>query len=249
MIEVHNLAKSYGDYAAVSGVNFSVAKGEIVGFLGPNGAGKTTTIRMLATYLPPSAGTAKIAGHDIIREADAVRRKIGYLPETPPLYPEMTVREYLNFVARIKGVPSKDVRTAVEYVIDRCVLSDVIHRLNRHLSRGYRQRVGLAQAIIHKPEVIILDEPTSGLDPKQIIEIRQLIASLATNHTVILSTHILPEVSMVCSKVVIINRGRVVLESQLKDLTQDRSLEQIFLERVSQDDVGPMGKVDGGIAA
>ena len=249
MIEVHNLAKSYGDYAAVSGVSFSAAKGEIVGFLGPNGAGKTTTIRMLATFLPPTAGTAKIAGFDIVRQADDVRRKIGYLPETPPLYPEMTVKEYLNFVARIKGVRSKEVKSAVDYVIDRCVLRDVTNRLNRHLSRGYRQRVGLAQAIIHKPDVIILDEPTSGLDPKQIIEIRQLIGSLASNHTVILSTHILPEVSMVCSKVVIINRGRVVLESLLKDLTQDRTLEQIFLERISQDEVGPLGKVEGGIAA
>ncbi len=236
MIEVSHLSKSYGDYTAVSDVSFSANKGEIVGFLGPNGAGKTTTIRMLATYLPPSAGRASIAGFDIGTQADEVRKRIGYLPENPPLYPEMTVREYLSFVAEIKGVPRAAMAERIDQVMERCFISDVRNKLCQHLSRGYRQRVGLAQAIIHDPEVIILDEPTSGLDPKQIIEIRQLIRSLGQSHTVLLSTHILPEVSMVCSKVVIINRGKVVIESALNQLTRDKDLEQIFLESVSRED-------------
>jgi len=242
MIEVNSLSKEYGDYAAVKGITFSAAKGEIVGFLGPNGAGKTTTIRMLATYLPPSRGTAKIAGFDIVKDSDEVRKRIGYLPENPPLYGEMTIEEYLKFVAEIKGIKRNAIVSNVERVIEQCFLKDVRKKLCSHLSRGYRQRVGLAQAIIHNPEVIILDEPTSGLDPKQITEIRHLIRSLAVNHTVILSTHILPEVSIVCSKVVIINRGRIVVESDLQGLTQTRSLEQVFLECVG-------GEIDGAIDA
>jgi ABC-2 type transport system ATP-binding protein len=236
MIEVTNLSKSYGDYKAVTDVSFSAARGEIVGFLGPNGAGKTTTIRMLATYLPPSAGKASIAGYDIVTQADEVRKRIGYLPENPPLYPEMTVREYLKFIAEIKGVRRSVMTERIEQVMEQCFITDVRHKLCQHLSRGYRQRVGLAQAIIHEPDVIILDEPTSGLDPKQIIEIRQLIRSLGEAHTVLLSTHILPEVSMVCNKVVIINRGRVVIESMLNQLTREKDLEQIFLESVSRED-------------
>jgi ABC-2 type transport system ATP-binding protein len=236
MIEVKALSKYYADYAAVKNVSFSAAKGEIVGFLGPNGAGKTTTIRMLATFMPPTSGTALIAGHDILSQSNEVRKKIGYLPENPPLYDEMTVKEYLFFVARIKGIPSSVLKESVESAVEKCFLKDVSHKLCRHLSRGYKQRVGLAQAIIHNPEVIILDEPTSGLDPRQIIEIRQLIASLSQNHTVILSTHILPEVTMVCTKVVIINRGEIVLESSLKDAVKDKSLEQVFLECVSRED-------------
>ncbi len=236
MIEVHGLSKSYGDYQAVAGVSFSARKGEIVGFLGPNGAGKTTTIRMLATYLPPTAGSALVAGYNVVTESDAVRRRIGYLPENPPLYGEMTVREYLKFIAEIKGVPRSEIAKRVAEVSERCFVADVSHKLCQHLSRGYRQRVGLAQAIIHDPEVIILDEPTSGLDPNQIIKIRQLIKSLGENHTVLLSTHILPEVSAVCSKVVIVNRGRVVMESELSNLSREKSLEQIFLESVSQED-------------
>ena len=236
MIEVQKLAKDYGDYVAVADISFSAAKGEIVGFLGPNGAGKTTTIRMLATYLPPSRGSAKVAGFDIVHEADEVRKRIGYLPENPPLYGEMTVQEYLTFVAQIKAVPRGEVRAAVERAIDRCFLSEVRRRLCRHISRGFRQRVGLAQAIIHNPEVIILDEPTSGLDPRQITEIRQMIHALAQDHTVILCTHILPEVSVVCSKVVIINRGHIVLEQQLAELTRDKSLEQVFLECIGFDE-------------
>lgn len=236
MIEVSHLTKSYGDYRAVSDVSFSAQKGEIVGFLGPNGAGKTTTIRILATYLPPSSGSASIAGFDIVRQSDEVRKRIGYLPENPPLYPEMTVREYLSFIADIKGVPRSQKLERIDQVLERCFITDVRNKLCQHLSRGYRQRVGLAQAIIHDPEVIILDEPTSGLDPRQIIEIRQLIRSLGQSHTVLLSTHILPEVSMVCSKVVIINRGKVVIESSLTQLTREKDLEQIFLESVSRED-------------
>jgi ABC-2 type transport system ATP-binding protein len=236
MIEVVNLSKSYGDYIAVSDVSFSADRGQIVGFLGPNGAGKTTTIRMLATYLPPTSGTASIAGYDVVTQADEVRKRIGYLPENPPLYPEMTVREYLKFIAEIKGVARSSMSERIDRVMEQCFITDVRNKLCQHLSRGYRQRVGLAQAIIHEPEVIILDEPTSGLDPKQIIEIRQLIRSLGESHTVLLSTHILPEVSMVCNKVVIISRGRVVIESLLNQLTKDKDLEQIFLESVSRED-------------
>lgn len=237
MIEVERLSKKYGDYTAVSNIGFTAGKGEIVGFLGPNGAGKTTTIRMLATFLPPTSGTARIAGYDVIRQADDVRRKIGYLPENPPLYGEMTVEEYLRFVGEIKGVPRGVLRNRVSDVMERCYVSDVRRKLCQHLSRGYRQRVGLAQAIIHEPEVIILDEPTSGLDPKQIIQIRQLIKSLGESHTVLLSTHILPEVSMVCGKVVIVSRGRVVMESALDELTRTKTLEQVFLESVSTEEV------------
>lgn len=235
MIEVRGLSKSYGDYQAVADVTFTAAKGEVVGFLGPNGAGKTTTIRMLATYLPPSAGSARVAGYDVVTDADEVRKRIGYLPENPPLYGEMTVQEYLKFIAEIKGVPRAQLASRIQEVMERCFIADVRNKLCQHLSRGYRQRVGLAQAIIHEPEVIILDEPTSGLDPKQIIEIRRLIKSLGEKHTVLLSTHILPEVAMVCSKVVIVNRGRVVVEGALGQLSRDKSLEQVFLESVSQD--------------
>ena len=237
MIEVAGLTKSYGDYQAVADIRFTAAKGEVVGYLGPNGAGKTTTIRMLATYLPPTSGKATIAGFDVVTQADEVRRRIGYLPENPPLYGEMTVHEYLKFIAEIKGVPRSQIKSQVDQVMERCFVADVRDKLCQHLSRGYRQRVGLAQAIMHDPEVIILDEPTSGLDPKQIIQIRQLIKSLGETHTVLLSTHILPEVSMVCSKVVIVSRGRVVMESPLSQLSREKSLEQVFLESVSHEDV------------
>ena len=235
MIEVQQLAKSYGEVQAVSEVSFSAHRGEVVGFLGPNGAGKTTTIRMLATYIPPTSGTALVAGFDILKQSDDVRRRIGYLPENPPLYPELTVREYLRFVGRIKGVPAAELEARIESTIARCFLGDVRGKLCGHLSRGFRQRVGLAQAIIHNPEVIILDEPTSGLDPKQIIQIRELISQLAEDRTVLLSTHILPEVSMVCTKVVIINAGRVVLEQPLSAIGSERSLEQVFLDCIRGD--------------
>ena len=232
MIEVNKIGKRFGDIVAVSEVSFSAQKGDIVGFLGPNGAGKTTTLRMLVTYMPPSSGSATVAGFDIITQADEVRRRIGYLPETPPLYGEMTVEEFLVFVARIKGIAGRQIKSTVESAIERCFLKDVRRRLCQHLSRGFRQRVGIAQAILHDPEVIIFDEPTSGLDPRQIIDIRRMISALAKDHTVILSTHILPEVTQVCNKVVIINQGYVALENYLSELTRNKSLEQVFLECV-----------------
>lgn len=233
MIEVKSLTKSYGEYVAVSGISFSASKGDIVGFLGPNGAGKTTTIRMLSTFMPPSSGTATVAGFDIMTQPEEVRKRIGYLPETPPLYDEMTVSEYLGFIADIKGIPSKERKASVEKALEGCFITQVRHKLCRHLSRGYKQRVGLAQAIIHDPEVVILDEPTSGLDPKQIIDIRETISKLREERTVILSTHILPEVSMICNKVVIINRGAIVREDTLSALTRDKTLEQVFIESIS----------------
>ncbi|MBD1844563.1 ABC transporter ATP-binding protein [Cyanobacteria bacterium FACHB-63] len=210
MIEVEHLSKVYGSTAAIEDVTFSVEAGEILGFLGPNGAGKTTTMRILSGYLPASRGTAKVAGFEVHENLMAVRQKIGYLPETPPLYPEMTVQGFLNFVAQIKGVSAGDRSTRIQTALEKTGLIDKRKTLIRKLSKGYRQRVGIAQAIVHDPPVIILDEPTVGLDPRQIIEVRNLIKQLAGDHTVILSTHILPEVSMTCDRVTIINRGQVV---------------------------------------
>ncbi|MBD2079230.1 ABC transporter ATP-binding protein [Leptolyngbya sp. FACHB-17] len=210
MIEVEHLSKVYGSTAAIEDVTFSVEAGEILGFLGPNGAGKTTTMRILSGYLPASRGTAKVAGFEVHENLMAVRQKIGYLPETPPLYPEMTVQGFLNFVAQIKGVSAGDRPTRIQTALEKTGLVDKRKTLIRKLSKGYRQRVGIAQAIVHDPPVIILDEPTVGLDPRQIIEVRNLIKQLAGDHTVILSTHILPEVSMTCDRVTIINRGQVV---------------------------------------
>lgn len=218
MIEVEHLSKVYGSTPAIQDVTFSVEPGEIVGFLGPNGAGKTTTMRILAGYLPASSGTARIAGYDVHENSLAVRQRIGYLPETPPLYPEMTIEGFLYFVARIKGVPAGDRTRQVNAAIERCNLKEKRHVLIRKLSKGFRQRVGIAQAIVHDPPAIILDEPTVGLDPRQIIEVRNLIKSLAGSHTIILSTHILPEVSMTCSRVTIINRGKVVVTNTPENL-------------------------------
>lgn len=218
MIEVEHLSKVYGSTPAIQDVTFSVKPGEIMGFLGPNGAGKTTTMRILAGYLPASGGRAKVAGYDVHEKSLEVRRWIGYLPEIPPLYPEMTVEGFLYFVARIKGVPRKDRRDRVNHSLERCQIADKRKLLIRKLSKGYRQRVGIAQAIVHDPPVIILDEPTVGLDPRQIIEVRNLIKSLAGDHTIILSTHILPEVSMTCSRVTIINGGRVVATDSPENL-------------------------------
>jgi ABC-2 type transport system ATP-binding protein len=210
MIEVQHLSKIYGSTAAIQDVDFSVETGEILGFLGPNGAGKTTTMRILSGYIPATTGTAKIAGYDVHAQSMAVRKCIGYLPENPPLYLDMTVEGFLTFVARIKGVNAGDRNSKVNSAIERCQLSEKRRVLIRKLSKGYKQRVGIAQAIVHDPPVIILDEPTVGLDPKQIIEVRNLIKSLAGQHTIILSTHILPEVSMTCDRVTIINRGKIV---------------------------------------
>jgi ABC-2 type transport system ATP-binding protein len=218
MIEVEHLSKTYGSTPAIHDVSFRVEPGEILGFLGPNGAGKTTTMRILAGYLPATDGKAKIAGFDVQENSLAVRQRIGYLPETPPLYPEMTVEGFLHFVTRIKGIPPGDRADQVTAAIKRCNLEDKRKVIIRKLSKGYRQRVGIAQAIVHDPPAIILDEPTVGLDPRQIIEVRNLIKSLAGTHTIILSTHILPEVSMTCSRVAIINRGKIVATNTPENL-------------------------------
>ena len=212
MIEVAGLTKRYGPTLAVSDVSFEVRKGEVLGFLGPNGAGKTTTMRVITGYLPPSEGKIRVEGYDVVDEPLEAKRRTGYLPENPPVYPDMTVFEYLTFVARIKGVPRKDVKTRVQEASEKCAVTDVGHRQIGKLSKGYRQRVGLAQALIHNPEVLILDEPTAGLDPKQIIETRELIRGLAGQHTVVLSTHILPEVSKTCGRVVVISQGKIVAQ-------------------------------------
>src|SRR2546426_2446155 len=245
MIEVEHLTKHYGLVTAISDVSFSVAPGQIVGFLGPNGAGKSTTMRILACFMPASSGVARVAGHDVFRESMEVRRRIGYLPENVPLYPDMRVAPYLDFVAEVKGVSRAERRRRVADVMDRCMVADVQNRLIGKLSKGYRQRVGLAQAIISDPEVLILDEPTIGLDPKQITEIRSLIKSLAGQHTVILSTHILPEVSMLCGAVIIINKGAIVAQGPI-----DTLVEQFFpTARVEVEIVGPPPAVRDRIRA
>jgi ABC-2 type transport system ATP-binding protein len=235
MIEVQDLTKRYGDREAVKSITFTAARGQVLGFLGPNGAGKTTTMRMLTGFLPPSSGTARIAGFDIFAQSAEVRRRIGYLPENPPLYPDMTVQSYLVFVARLKGVARPRVHAAVGEVIERTGLADVSGRLLAHLSKGFKQRVGLAQALVHDPEVLVLDEPTIGLDPRQIIEIRQLIKTLSGDRTVILSTHILPEVAQVCDKVVIINDGRLICDDTIANLTRGATLEEVFLRYITAD--------------
>jgi len=236
MIEVQHLTKRYGDLTAVSDISFGVAAGQILGFLGPNGSGKTTTMRVITGFLPATSGTVKVAGFDIFDDSFEVRKRIGYLPEHPPLYDDMTVTAYLRFVARIKGMPGAEIADALDRALTRCGLTTVADRVTGHLSKGFRQRVGLAQAIIHNPAVLVLDEPTIGLDPQQIIEIRALIKELAGTHTVILSTHILPEVAQVCEKVVIINAGRVVMEDILANLTQEQTLEDVFLRVIAQEE-------------
>jgi len=220
MIEVENLTKRYGRQTAVDGISFNVQKGEILGFLGPNGAGKTTTMRVLTCFLPPTEGTARVAGHDVLEEPLEVKRRVGYVPETPPLYPDLTVEAFLDFCAKIKGVSPGDRQAKIADVAAKCRIADVQGTMIGRLSKGYRQRVGLAQALLHDPDVLVLDEPTAGLDPKQIIETRELIKGLGGDHTVILSTHILPEVSVTCGRVVIINQGRVVAEDSPENLTQ-----------------------------
>ncbi|HBO84557.1 MAG: MFS transporter [Deltaproteobacteria bacterium GWC2_42_11] len=219
MIEVENLTKNYGSYQALKGISFTVKKGEILGFLGPNGAGKTTTMRILTGFFPATSGKAKVAGFDVFEEPLEVKKRIGYLPENVPLYRDMVVSDYLRFTAGIKGIKKMDIGDRVRKVMQDCALTDVSHKLIGELSKGYRQRVGLAQALVNDPEVLILDEPTIGLDPKQIIEIRKLIKNLAGKRTIILSTHILPEVSMTCQRVVIINKGEVVAVDTPQNLT------------------------------
>jgi ABC-2 type transport system ATP-binding protein len=220
MIEVENLTKRYGPHTAVENVSFKVQKGEILGFLGPNGAGKTTTMRILTGYLPASAGTARIAGHDVFEQPLEAKRHVGYLPETPPLYPDMRVSHYLEFVARVKGVPAGERRARIDEAMQKARITDVPRKVIGRLSKGYRQRVGLAQALLGNPDVLILDEPTSGLDPKQIVETREMIKALGGDHTVILSTHILHDVGMTCGRVLIISKGRVAAEDTPENLTR-----------------------------
>jgi len=231
VIDVQNLTKDYGASIALRDVTFGVKKGEVLGFLGPNGAGKTTTMRILTGYMPPTSGNARIAGYDVFAESLEVRKRIGYLPETVPLYTEMTVWDYLDFAARLRDVSNRD--QAVERAMEMVSISDRADQLIGKLSKGYRQRVGLAQALVHNPEVLILDEPTVGLDPKQIIEVRNLIKSLGADHTIILSTHILPEVSQTCSRVLIINDGKIVAEDTPERLSaRVRGADRVFLQVV-----------------
>ena len=231
MIEVKDLTKTFGEKTVVDHVSFTVNRGEILGFLGPNGAGKTTTMRMLTSFLPATSGTASVAGYDVFDDSLEVRRRIGYLPEIPPLYPDMTVESFLDFVARIKNVPAEKRKSRLSDAMEKTNITDKRHELIQKLSRGYKQRVGLAQALVHDPEVIILDEPTIGLDPKQIIEVRHLIKGLAGSHTIILSTHILPEVSMTCDRVVIINKGKIAAVDTPENLTtQVKGGQRVHLE-------------------
>ena len=231
MITVTDLTKRYARHTAVDHISFEVQKGQIVGFLGPNGAGKTTTMRMLTCFLPPTSGMAKVAGFDVLEQPFEVKKRIGYLPEAPPLYPEMRTEEYLLFVGSLKGLSGTELRSRVDYVCERCAVADVKAKLLGKLSKGYRQRVGLAQAIIHNPEVLILDEPTSGLDPKQINDTRELIKSLAGDHTIILSTHILPEVEQTCEQVIIINKGKLVATDSVANLqNRARGAESLLVE-------------------
>jgi ABC-2 type transport system ATP-binding protein len=244
MIDVRNLSKAYGGYQAVRGISFTVPTGQACGFLGPNGAGKTTTMRIITGYMPATSGEVKVEGFDVFQDSFEVRRRIGYLPETPPLYLEMRVTSYLSHVAALRGVPRSRIKSARERVIEDCGLASMSGRLCSHLSKGYRQRVGLAQALIHDPAVLVLDEPTIGLDPAQIIEIRQLIRGLATERTVVLSTHILPEVAQICQKVVIINAGRIVLDGDIADITRSGSLEDEYLKCVTGDIPGEAEAAD-----
>ena len=239
MIKVENLTKRYAAKTAIEAVSFEVQKGEILGFLGPNGAGKTTTMRIITGFMPASGGTVRVDGFDVFDTPLEVRRRIGYLPESPPLYPEMNVTGYLRFVAKIKGVPKDRIDSEVKRVMDRVSITDVKERIIAKLSKGYKQRVGIAQALLGDPPVLILDEPTIGLDPKQILEVRELIKGLAGNHTVVLSTHILPEVEQTCHRVIIIDRGRIVAVDTPQNLRfQLQGAERIFVEVA-----GPAGEV------
>lgn len=243
MVEVDCLTKYYGGFAAIQDVTFSAKPGQVLGFLGPNGAGKTTTMRILTGYMPASSGTARVAGYDVFEESREVRRRIGYLPETPPVYPEMTPRSYLDFVSRIKGVTKRERPEAIERAMAATRSLDVGNQPIGTLSRGYKQRVAIAQALVHNPEVLILDEPTIGLDPKQIIEIRNLVRGLAEDRTVILSTHILPEVTQLCDKVVIIAQGQIVAEEDLGMGGATEDLEAFFL-KVTADEAVELNAVD-----
>ncbi len=235
MIEVKNLTKQYGNFTAIKDVSFKAERGSILGFLGPNGAGKTTTMRIITGFMPATSGTVVIDGLDIFSESLEARRRIGYLPEIPPLYTDMRVEPYLRFVAKLRGVARAQIDGALERVLEACGLTDMRGRICGQLSKGYRQRVGLAQALIHDPPVLVLDEPTIGLDPRQIHEIRELIKGLSGDRTVVLSTHILPEVSQICDRVVIIADGQVALQEKLSEIPAGTSLEQVFLAAISRE--------------
>jgi len=249
LIEARGITKRYGDLLAVDDVSFTAESGEVIGFLGPNGAGKTTTMRILTGFIPATDGTVLIAGHDIFEDPLAARRAIGYLPEVPPVYPEMDVVGYLRYVAKLKDVPRAKRKAAVERAIERCGLEEVHRRVIGSLSRGYRQRVGLAQAIVHDPSVLILDEPTVGLDPTQVREIRALITDLTSAeqaHTVVLSTHILAEVEVICRRVILIHAGRKVLDSPLEELIQGgQRLEDIFARATTTDEAAALPEEEG----
>lgn len=245
MIEVNELSKYYGDIAAVENITFRAEKGQILGFLGPNGAGKTTTMRILTCYLPPSGGRGSVAGYDLLEESMEVRRNIGYLPEQPPVYNDMTVESYLRFVAKIKGVASAQLKSSVDEAMEKTAITNRRNWVIGQLSKGYKQRVGLSQALVHNPAVLILDEPTVGLDPKQIIEVRKVIKGLGGDHTVILSTHILSEASMTCEKVVIINEGRIVGEGTPESLMAQLKEGEVLRAHID----GPQDKVHGLIGA
>ncbi len=248
MIKVQGLTKRYARNMAVDHISFEVQKGQIVGFLGPNGAGKTTTMRMLTCFIPPTDGTAEVAGFDVVADSMEVKRRIGYLPETPPVYPDMEVIEYLDFVGRIKGVPRDGLAKRINEVMEKCAVADVRNKEIGKLSKGYRQRVGLAQAILHNPDVLILDEPTSGLDPHQIIETRDLIKGLAGEHTIILSTHILPEVEAICERVVIIAKGKLVATDTVEHLTSRlRGSETVALEVMPKDSSADLTVFGAGV--
>lgn len=237
MIEVSNLTKRYGEFTAISDLNFSVPKGVIIGLLGPNGAGKSTTMKILSGFMPATAGVATVAGFNVQDDAMEVKKRVGYLPEDPPLYVEMRVKDYLAHVAALKQVEKSKISERVDYVMKRCGLSDRAGQVISTLSKGYKQRVGIAQALVHDPEVVILDEPTVGLDPVQIREIRDLIKDLAGNHTVILSTHILPEVTMTCSHAIIINRGKVLHFGSIDSFTTGgaQNIEEAYIKLISSD--------------
>jgi ABC-2 type transport system ATP-binding protein len=248
MIEVSHLTKLYGPRAAISDLNFKIGKGEIVGFLGPNGAGKSTTMKILTGFMPASDGKANIAGFDVFENAIDVKRNIGFLPENPPVYPEMTVEDYIDFAARLHQVPKTTRAKSVDGAIHRTGLGDVKTRLIGNLSKGYRQRVGLAQALVHNPQVLILDEPTVGLDPKQIIEIRELIKSLSGDHTVVLSSHILPEVTATCQRIIVINKGRIVAEDTIERLTAHANTGVVYsltVKTPSSEGLDQLRKIDG----
>ncbi len=237
MIDVKGLTRYYGEKRAISDVTFHVNKGEVVGLLGPNAAGKTTTMRILTCYMPPTSGTATVGGYDIFEQSLEVRKIIGYLPENPPLYTDMEVSDYLTFVSKLKGVEKDRIKKEVNSVIEKTNLGDVQNRIIGKLSKGFKQRVGLAQALLNNPKIVILDEPTVGLDPKQIIEIRQLIKGLSGEHTVILSSHILPEIEQTCERVVIINEGQVVAEDTVQNLTNRlHGVQRIILQVEGNDD-------------